>query len=144
MNEGPYWVELNWIELNWIELNWATFQLTINQSVSQFVLVSSPSATPDQILAESKAVTGWRHGASFLTGGLVCLLHPTLYWSLIHWTLSGVSFTRPTWPSLDSPSLDPLESPLLDPLLESSSLSLSLKGPIFNNIWILPQIRLSH
>jgi hypothetical protein len=60
----------------------------------------------------------------------------TLYWSLLHLTLSGVVFTRPstgvitwpsgvffTWPSLESPLLDPLlESSSLDPLLESSSL----------------------
>jgi len=48
------------------------------------------------------------------------LLYSTLYWILLHLTLSEVSFFRPstgaffTWPSL--------ESPLFDSLLESSSL----------------------
>jgi len=54
------------------------------------------------------------------------LLCSTLYWSLLHLTLSGVSFARPstkvffTWLSM--------ESSLLDPLLKSSS---------FDSLWSL-------
>jgi len=80
-------------------LSWVTFQPTI---VSRSVLALSPSVTSDQILDEVRQRKGWCHAASSLTGGQVCLLYSTLYWSLF------------TWPSL--------ESPLLDPLLGSSSL----------------------
>jgi hypothetical protein len=121
--------------------NWQLF------SVTQSVLVSSPSVIPDQISAEIRKLRGWCHGASSLTED-GCLLYPllessldllwsllystlywsilcsTLDWSLLHLTLPGVSFARPstgvffTWPFLDSP--------LLDPLLESCSLTLGL------------------
>jgi len=43
-------------------------------------------------------------GACTLTGGWVCLLYSTFYWSLLHLTLSGVLLEIP----LESSSLDPL------------------------------------
>jgi hypothetical protein len=66
--------------LSWAELlcNW--------QSVSQSVLALNPSVTLDQILAEEIQLRDWYHGASFLTGGRVCLLYSTLCWSLLHLT----------------------------------------------------------
>jgi len=67
-----------------------------------------PLCDSDQTLAKGKTVTGlmlWCVFPDGWTGGRVCLLYPTPYWSLLHLTLSGFSFTRP--------------------LLESSSLTLS-------------------
>jgi len=52
--------------------------------------------TPDQILALVRQLQDWCHGASSLMEGQICLPHLTLCWSLLHLTLSGVSFT---WPS---------------------------------------------
>jgi len=75
---------------------------------SQSVLALSPSLTPNQILAVVRQLRNWRHGASSLMGGRVCILYSTIYWSLLYLTLSGVFFARPstgvffTWPSLYS------------------------------------------
>jgi hypothetical protein len=106
-----------------IELSRVTLKLRISQSVSPSVLASSPSVTLDQILAEVRQLRGWCHGASSPDGRtglsslpdpllesssldpLWSLLYSTLYWSLHHLTLSGVSFARPL---LESLSLDPL------------------------------------
>jgi len=87
--------------MNFGDLSWVTLQLTVSPSV----LASSPSVTLHQISAEVRQLRSWCHGSSSLTGGRVCLLYPTLYWSLLHlnlyWSLlclilSGVFFT---WPS---------------------------------------------
>jgi len=81
------------------ELSWVTLQLTIRhsfiQSVSPSVLASSPSVTLDQILAEVWQLRGWCHGPSFLTGGWVCLLYLTHYWSLL--TLWSLLFSTLYW-----------------------------------------------
>jgi len=65
--------------------DWVTLQLPVSQSVSQSVIALSASMTPDQILAADKQyyVRTWRHGASSLMGGRVCLLYSTLYWILL-------------------------------------------------------------
>jgi len=50
----------------------------------------------------------------------------TLYRSLLHLTLSGIFFTRPS-----------LEFPLLDPLLESSCSTLLLESSSHDHLWNL-------
>jgi hypothetical protein len=90
-------------------------------SVIQSVLVSSLSATPDQILAAGKTVMGfmswgvfpeWRTCLPSLPDPLLespsldplwSFLCSTLYWSL-HLTLPGIFFT---WPYLESSLLGP-------------------------------------
>jgi hypothetical protein len=70
--------------------------LSCNRSQSLSVLASSPVWVHDQIFAEVRQLRGWCHATSSLTRGRVCLLCSTLYWSLLHLTLSEVSFARPS------------------------------------------------
>jgi hypothetical protein len=114
-----------WIICSFPEF-WVTLQLTVSQSVHLSILALSPSVTPDQILVVVRQLWDWYHGASSLMGIWVCLLHLTLYWSLLHLILCGVFFA---WPSTGVFSLNQCESESLATVSQLAGWLVSLSWP---------------